>query len=426
MPFDGSGNFNRALGPTTWQNDAAAGIKIKANLHDNNDNDIANGLSQVICKDGQSSPTADITLNGHKLINVANPSNPQDAMTLNTFAASAVRYDVGQALSIAQQLIAHTNLAATMSVAIKSGAYSLLQSDRGKLLRITAAATITLPAATAVGNDFSVDFRTMGGVMTLAPNGTNQIEGVNANYPVPDNSSGTLWCDGTNWWVGLEAVAPKVTFVTVSNATFALDKATKRVEFALIAPGGGSGGVAGANPGSAASGCGGGGEYAFLAIDNPNTATTWNITIGAPGAAGTAGANAGGTGGTTTVTDGTNTVTAIGGDGGAGMAATTTNAGVAGGFGGSGGTGGTAAQRIAGGNGGAGQVFNGLRSSAARGGDAPHGWGLGGCTPTNSNSAGLAGTGYGSGCAGAQIHNNTSNLTGGLGRPSAVVVTEYR
>lgn len=78
MPFDGSGNFNRVM---DWTNDAAALIKIRADRHDQNDDDIAAGLSNTITKDGQTQPTANIPMNGKKLINLGAPTNPTDAAT---------------------------------------------------------------------------------------------------------------------------------------------------------------------------------------------------------------------------------------------------------------------------------------------------------------------------------------------------------
>ena len=409
MPFDGSGNFNRALGPTTWQNDAAAGIKIKADLHDNNDNDIANGLSQVICKDGQSSPTADITLNGHKLINVANPSNPQDAMTLNTFSASAVRYDTGQALSIAQQLTAHTNLAATMSVAIKSGAYSLLQADRGKLLRITAAATITLPAATAVGNDFSVDFRTMGGVMTLAPNGTNQIEGVNANYLINDGATGTLWCDGTNWWVSKGAGTIIERLIT-ANETYTKPAGLKYLEIVEgCSPGGGGGGTAATSAGQWAAGGGGGaGGWGSKLFPASAIGATEAVVIGAPGV-GMAGSGLSGAGGTTSFGA---LMSITGGGGGDGDVAGTAYTGTGGGIGGicTGGTLNVVGSMGSGGtrNGNTGMVQPGM------GGISPYGSGLQQAFRTGGGN-GTASTGFGTGGQGACNTASSVARTGGNG-----------
>ena len=78
MPWDGSGNFTRSY---KWQDDATADIKIRADRHDSNDDDIASGLANAIAKDGQSRPTADISLNEHKLVDLADPTDAQDAAT---------------------------------------------------------------------------------------------------------------------------------------------------------------------------------------------------------------------------------------------------------------------------------------------------------------------------------------------------------
>jgi hypothetical protein len=81
MPFDGSGNFVRNFPPGGWQGDATANIKIRSDRHDQHDNDLASGLSNALCKDGQSSPTADIPMNGKKIVNLGAPVNPNDAAT---------------------------------------------------------------------------------------------------------------------------------------------------------------------------------------------------------------------------------------------------------------------------------------------------------------------------------------------------------
>lgn len=78
MPFDGSGNFNRVM---NWVNDAAALIKIRADRHDSEDDNFAAGLSNTLTKDGQSQPTANIPMNGKRIVNLAAPVNPTDAAT---------------------------------------------------------------------------------------------------------------------------------------------------------------------------------------------------------------------------------------------------------------------------------------------------------------------------------------------------------
>jgi hypothetical protein len=64
-----------------WVNDATAQIKIRADRHDQNDDDFANGLSNTLTRDGQSQPTANIPMNGKKLTNLGDPTSDQDAAT---------------------------------------------------------------------------------------------------------------------------------------------------------------------------------------------------------------------------------------------------------------------------------------------------------------------------------------------------------
>jgi hypothetical protein len=82
MPFDASGTFTRFRGNDSWKGDAASADKrIKSDIHDINDNDLANGLSECITRTGKTQPTADIPMGGHKIINLAPPVAPSDAAT---------------------------------------------------------------------------------------------------------------------------------------------------------------------------------------------------------------------------------------------------------------------------------------------------------------------------------------------------------
>jgi len=90
MPFDSSGNFYRTggggpggtgTGADIWKGDAAANIKILASSHDIHDQDLANGLSLGILRDGRGTPTADIPWGGKKITNLADPTADQDAAT---------------------------------------------------------------------------------------------------------------------------------------------------------------------------------------------------------------------------------------------------------------------------------------------------------------------------------------------------------
>ena len=78
MPFNGAGMFVRVR---NWVADAAAGIKIRADYHDIEDDGFASGLSQCVVRDGQSVVLANIPMNSKRLIALADPIDPQDAST---------------------------------------------------------------------------------------------------------------------------------------------------------------------------------------------------------------------------------------------------------------------------------------------------------------------------------------------------------
>ena len=78
MPFNGAGLFVRVR---NWVADAAAGIKIRADYHDIEDDGFADGLSQCIARDGQSVVLNNIPMNSKRLVSLSDPINPQDAST---------------------------------------------------------------------------------------------------------------------------------------------------------------------------------------------------------------------------------------------------------------------------------------------------------------------------------------------------------
>lgn len=86
MAFNGSGTFNRLTpsyaGSTCWAQEKAGGFKIVASRHDTHDQDIADGLSNCITKDGQTTPTANISLGGFQLTNVGTGTARTHGVTL--------------------------------------------------------------------------------------------------------------------------------------------------------------------------------------------------------------------------------------------------------------------------------------------------------------------------------------------------------
>lgn len=79
MAYNGTGTFVRIY---SWVTDAANGILVRADRMDTDTNDIANGLSNCITRDGQSPPTAAIPMGAQKITGLANGTAPQDATTV--------------------------------------------------------------------------------------------------------------------------------------------------------------------------------------------------------------------------------------------------------------------------------------------------------------------------------------------------------
>jgi hypothetical protein len=79
VPFNGAGMFVRVR---NWVADATAGIKIRADFHDIEDDGFADGLSHCIARDGQSVVINNIPMNSKRLTSLADPVDPQDAATM--------------------------------------------------------------------------------------------------------------------------------------------------------------------------------------------------------------------------------------------------------------------------------------------------------------------------------------------------------
>jgi hypothetical protein len=83
MAFNGSGTFSRTngtnSGSTVWQQDEAGSVDILSTLHDAHDQDLADGLSNTITKDGQTTVTANIPFGGFRLLNIGEATARTDA-----------------------------------------------------------------------------------------------------------------------------------------------------------------------------------------------------------------------------------------------------------------------------------------------------------------------------------------------------------
>lgn len=77
MPFNGTGLFSRLY---QWTNDRANNLDVDADRMDTDSNDIAQGLSNCITRDGQSPALANLPMGGKKLTNLGNGSAVGDSV----------------------------------------------------------------------------------------------------------------------------------------------------------------------------------------------------------------------------------------------------------------------------------------------------------------------------------------------------------
>lgn len=140
MAYDGSGTFNRLY---SWAADKANSIKILASRMDDEMDGFATGLSNAITKDGQTTVTADIPLNSHKLTGMADAASDADALNRRTGDS---RYGILADLSGALSAGGSAN-ALTLTVSNKSTALA-----DGLVLHFVASSANTGAATLAVTN----------------------------------------------------------------------------------------------------------------------------------------------------------------------------------------------------------------------------------------------------------------------------------
>jgi len=85
-------------------------------------------------------------------------------------------------------------------VQTKTGNYTQVATDVNNMIRWTSAGDYDLLAASTAGSDFSVDIMADGGDVSIDPNGSENINGGSTSHTVSDGTSGTLFCDGTQWF----------------------------------------------------------------------------------------------------------------------------------------------------------------------------------------------------------------------------------
>ena len=86
MAFNGSGTFNLPAG-----NPVVTGTSISSTVHNSTNTELAAGLTNALCKDGQSTPTANIKLGGFKLTGLGAATVAGDAVRFEQITGPAFR-----------------------------------------------------------------------------------------------------------------------------------------------------------------------------------------------------------------------------------------------------------------------------------------------------------------------------------------------
>lgn len=156
MGWDGSGNVVRTngtnTGGTVWQDDKNAGTKIRSDLHDTHDQDLADAIERTLNLDGENKPAANINWGGYKITNAADATTASGVPTLG---------QVQSRISGAATATGTDSLAATFSPALTA-----LTDKTTVYVRAAAANTSTTPTFSPNGL----------AAKTITKNGNNALE----------------------------------------------------------------------------------------------------------------------------------------------------------------------------------------------------------------------------------------------------------
>ena len=99
--------------------------------------------------------------------------------------------------------------------------YTVLAGDQGKLIRVTAAVTITTPAAVTVGVPFIFAVKNEhSAAITIDGNASETIDG-SATYSLSSGQTITILTDGTNWFTVTSATPPGLVLLASASPSAA-------------------------------------------------------------------------------------------------------------------------------------------------------------------------------------------------------------
>ncbi len=330
MPYNGVGLFTRIY---QWGNDEALGLFVDATRTDTDSNDIADGLSNCVTRDGQSPWTADLPAGGKKITGLGTGSATGDSVNYGQVFNNPVFTNASSAatIPITDNSLKYATTAFVVAMAFQStlpnqsghanqyvktdgstAAWSYITltrsartsntvldvADAGNLIDITSGTFAqTFAACATLGNGWQIKIKNSGtGDITLTPNGGEQIDGLSSFVMYP-NETRIVYCDGTT--LRSIVIRPFKRVWTISG-NFINPPGYVEIGGKLV----GSGNSGQRTNNVATASAGGGGAGAFP-VDLPSSAfgaygSSTAITIGAGGLAVTGVAN-GNLGGNTSI-----------------------------------------------------------------------------------------------------------------------------
>ena len=90
MSRNGSGTYNLPAG-----NPVVSGTTITSNWANSTMSDIASALSGSLASDGQTPATGNLNMANNRIINMTDPSNAQDAVTVNFLSTGTYTINCG-------------------------------------------------------------------------------------------------------------------------------------------------------------------------------------------------------------------------------------------------------------------------------------------------------------------------------------------
>lgn len=188
MPYDGSGNFTII---NNFEEDRINGVSIDSLKMDNNFNDIANGLSNVMLRSGSVVMTGILNMGDHKITNLVAGTSSKDAVNKGQMdtALSAKQATVTGGASTITSSNLTANRALVSSSSGKVAVSAVTATELGYLDGVTSAIQTQLNTK-QTSADVSTAISNM--LKTLFPVGSIYI-GTQSTCPLATLISGSTW-----------------------------------------------------------------------------------------------------------------------------------------------------------------------------------------------------------------------------------------